>query len=54
MLSAQGIHSPGRKGKAEPRTPVNLIRFRESAESMEGLGEKRPSPGDLGSALNGS
>jgi hypothetical protein len=47
--SLQGGCTPGRKGRAEPRMRAypSLVR----SESMEGLGERRPSPGDLGVAF---
>jgi hypothetical protein len=49
--SHKGTHVSGRKEKEEPGMGrENLVWFQVSTENMEGLGERRPSSGDLGMA----
>lgn len=54
-----GVHTPLRvsacqagKGRQSPGWRQNLVWVRMTLERMEGLGERRPSPGGLGRALN--
>ena len=44
-------YAPGRKGLTESGMEWDPVWFWVSAKSMEGLEERRPSPGDLGRFL---